>query len=300
MAAPVAGAIADAHSDSPAPSPAFAGSAWYWAFAEGVESPKRLWVTGEMQDFTHAFATATAPVLPMPRSVAQAKRSDERPQWELAIGAELQSFFDHGVWKEGGCAVPAGMTALPRHIVLDSKRDGRYKTRLVAGGNHQQQGVDFNETFAPVCSYRTLCMIAAVAARHGLRLRQFDIKTAFLPGVLEEEVYVRPLAGFEYLAGGPGRVLRLRRAMYGFRHAPRAWNMCLEAELTKRSFVQSNADPRLWLLYGKNGAVMYMFYMDYGLRRRALMMRQSRWLTLLLPCSQSGDSGSQRMCWPSR
>ena len=213
-----------------------------------------------MQALAQACAAATAPVLSTPRSVAQAKRSEEWPQWELAIGAELQSFFDHGVWEEGGCALPAGKTALPSHTVLDRKRDGRYKARLVTGGNHLQPGVDFNETFAPVCSYRTLRMIAAVAARHGLRLRHFDTKTAFLNGVLEEQVYVRPPAGFEYLAGGPGRVLRLRRAMYGFRLAPLAWNKCLEAELTKRGFVQSNADPGLWLLYGENGAVMCIIY----------------------------------------
>ena len=161
--------------------------------------------------------------------------------------------------------LPAGKTALPSHIVLDRKRDGRYKAQLVAGGNHQQPGVDFHEIFAPVCSYRTLRMIAAVAARHGLRLRQFDMKTAFLNWVLEEEVYVRPPTGFEYLAGGPGRVLRLRRAMYGLRQAPRAWNKCLEAELTKWGFVQSNADPGLWLLYGENEAIICMFYVDDGL-----------------------------------
>ena len=76
---------------------------------------------------------------------------------------------------------------------------------------------------------------------------------------------MRPPAGFEYLAGGPGHVLRLRRAMYGLRQAPRAWNKCLEAERTKRGFVQSNAEPGLWLLYGENGAVMCMFYVDDGL-----------------------------------
>ena len=197
-----------------------------------------------MQALAQACAAATAPVLPTPRSVAQAKRSEEWP-WELAIGVELQSFFDHGVWEEGGCPLAAGKTALPSHVVLDHKRGGRYKARLVAGGNHQQPGVDFNETFAPVCSYCTLRMLAEVAARHGLRLRQFDIKTTSLNGVLEEEVYVRPPAGFEYLAGGPGRVLRLRRAMYGLRQAPWAWNKCLEAEQTKRGVVQSNADPGL-------------------------------------------------------
>jgi hypothetical protein len=86
-----------------------------------------------------------------------------------------------------------------------------------------------------------------------------------LYGVLEEEVFVRPPAGFEHLAGGCGRVLRLRRAVYGLRQVPRAWNKCLEAELTKRGFVQFYADLGLWLLYSKVGAVMCMFYVDVGL-----------------------------------
>ena len=217
-----------------------------------------------MQAFAQACAAATAPVLPRPRSVAQAKRSQEWPQWELASVAELQSFFAHGVWEEGGCAcMPARQRC--RVIVcsiaslLGGARRGLWREA------HQQPGVDFIETFAPVCSYRTQRMIAVVTAQHGLRLRQFDIKTAFLNGVVEEEVYVRPPAGFEYLAGGPARVLRLRRAMYGLRQAPRAWNKCLEAELTKRGFVQSNADPGLWLLYGENGTVMCMFYVEDGL-----------------------------------
>ena len=207
----------------------------------------------------HAWCTA-----PMHHRMMSTNLYSPWPKAQTAT----QFFLDHGVWEDGGCALPAGKTALPSHIVLDCKRDGRYnlKAQLVAGGNHLQPGVDFNDTFAPVCSYRTLRMIAAVAARHGLRLRQFEIKAAFLNGVFEEEVYVRWPAGFEYLAGGPGRVLRLRRAMYGLRQAPRAWNKCLEAELTKRGVVcQSNADPGLWLIYGENGAVMCMFYVDDGL-----------------------------------
>ena len=69
---------------------------------------------------------------------------------------------------------------------------------------------------------------------------------------------MRPPAGFRDLASGPGRVLRLRRAMYGLRQAPRAMSECVEAELTKRGCVESNADPRLWLLFGENEGVMIM------------------------------------------
>jgi hypothetical protein len=135
----------------------------------------------------------------------------------------------------------------------------------MAGGHKQRPGVDFNETFPPVCSYRTLRMMLAVAALADLTLRQFDIKTAFLDGHLKEEVYVRPPRRWEHLAGGPGRVLRLRRALYGLRQAPRAWNERLMTELTARGFVQSDADPSLWIFYGEGGAILTMFYVDDGM-----------------------------------
>jgi hypothetical protein len=98
-----------------------------------------------------------------------------------------------------------------------------------------------------------------------LKLRQLDIRTAFLNGPLEEEVYLRPPAGLEGLAGGDGKVLRLQRALYGLRQASRAWNKRLEAELTRKGLVQSDADPALWILHGKDGAVLAMFYVDDGL-----------------------------------
>lgn len=191
-----------------------------------------------MQALAQACAAATASVPPTPCSVAQAKRSEEWLQREQAIDAELQSFLDHGVWEGGGCALPAGKSALPSRIMRDRECDGgtrQVSTRLhvVAERNQQQPGADVNEAFALVCSNRTLRMIAAAAARHGLRLRQFDIWTAFLNGVLEKEVYVRPPARLKYLPGGSGRVLRLQSAtsMYGFRQAPRAWKKYREAEL---------------------------------------------------------------------
>jgi Reverse transcriptase (RNA-dependent DNA polymerase) len=117
----------------------------------------------------------------------------------------------------------------------------------------------------PVCSYRTMRTILAIAAHEDLELRQFDICTAFLNGELDEEVFMRPPAGAEHLAGGGRRVLRLRRALYGLRQASRAWNKKLEAKLKAGGFAQSVADPSLWIRHGEGDAVLAMFYVDDGL-----------------------------------
>jgi hypothetical protein len=67
----------------------------------------------------------------------------------------------------------------------------------VAGGHRQRQGLDFEETYASGGSYRTMCMMMAIAAHQDLELRQFDVHTAFLNGWLKEEVYLRVPAGLE-------------------------------------------------------------------------------------------------------
>jgi hypothetical protein len=106
-------------------------------------------------------------------------------------------------------------------------------------------------------------MVLAVAAHEDLELRQFDIRTAFLNGELQEEVFIRQPAGAAL--GREGQVLRLHRALYGLRQAGRAWNQRLEAALRDKGFVQSDSDPSLWILYGERGAIMAMFYVDDGL-----------------------------------
>jgi hypothetical protein len=165
----------------------------------------------------------------------------------------------------GCCVLAEGKQALPTHFKREVKRDGRYKSRLVAGAHKQWPGVDFNETFALVCLYRTMRMMLAMAAHADLVHRQFDIKTAFLHGYLKEEVYVRPPRNWEHLADGPGRALRLYRALYGLRQAPRAWNERLTSELTSRGLMQSDADPGLWILKSVDGVVLTMFNVDDGM-----------------------------------
>jgi hypothetical protein len=108
------------------------------------------------------------------------------------------------------------------------------------GGHRQQYGLDYEDTFAPVSSYRTMCMILTASAHENLVLRQFDVRTAFLNGELEEEVYVRPPPGAEHLAVGNKRVLQLRRALHGLKQASHAWNKRLKVELRAKGF------SRMW------------------------------------------------------
>jgi hypothetical protein len=101
-----------------------------------------------------------------PGTVSDALSGPDAPAWQAAIDEEILSCLAKDVWVP--CELPDGKRSLPTQFVLTRKRDGRYKARLVAGGHRQRPGIDFQDTFAPVCSDRTLRMIFAICAHEGL------------------------------------------------------------------------------------------------------------------------------------
>ncbi|GJY53377.1 zinc finger, CCHC-type containing protein [Tanacetum coccineum] len=121
--------------------------------------------------------------------------------------------------------------------VFKTKRDAegkiiKYKARLVAKGYVQEQGIDFDEVFAPVARIETVRLILALAAYHGWQVHHLDVKSAFLHGDLKEEVYVTQPEGF--VQQGNSRVNKVYQhinALYGLRQAPRAWNVNLNQNL---------------------------------------------------------------------
>ena len=98
----------------------------------------------------------------------------------------------------------------------------RNKASLVAQGFCQKEGIDFEETFAPVARLESIRILLAFAASKGFKLFQMDVKSAFLNGYIEEEVYVRQPPGFEN-PKFPNRVFKLQKALYDLKQAPRAW-----------------------------------------------------------------------------
>jgi hypothetical protein len=117
--------------------------------------------------------------------------------------------------------LPRGHSAITLKWVFKLKRDEasvivKHKARLVARGFVQWEGIDFDDTFAPVAQMESVWLLFALAAQEGWRVHHMDVKSAFLNGELKEEVYVHQPPGFA-ISSKKGKVLRLRKALYGLR-----------------------------------------------------------------------------------
>jgi hypothetical protein len=121
----------------------------------------------------------------------------------------------------------------------------RNKARLVAKGYSQVEGLDFDETYAPVVRLESIRILLAYATYHGFKLYKMDMKSAFLNGPIKEEVYVEQPLGFED-SEYPNHVCKLSKALYGLKQAPRAWYECLRYFLTTNGFKVGKNDPTLF------------------------------------------------------
>ena len=135
---------------------------------------------------------------------------------------------------------PTGCRPISLKWVYKVKRDEhsaivKHKARLVARGFVQREGIDFEEVVALVARMESIRLLLALAAAKDWRVHQLDIKSAFLNGELVETVFVRQPPGFA-IKGTEHRVLRLRKALYGLRQTPRAWNAKLDATLGELGF----------------------------------------------------------------
>lgn len=145
--------------------------------------------------------------------------------WKLAMDEEYQSIIKNDVWDI--VPRPKGKSVVSSKWLFKIKHnaDGsieKYKARFVARGFSQREGIDYEETFAPVARYTSIRTIIAIIAAKGWKLHQMDVKTAFLNGVIEEEVYIEQLKGYE-IQDRVIHMCRLKKALYGLKQAPRAW-----------------------------------------------------------------------------
>jgi hypothetical protein len=137
----------------------------------------------------------------------------------------------------------------------------KFKARFVARGFSQKEGIDYEETFSPVARYTSIRATMAIAAKMGWKLHQMDIKTAFLNGVIEEEVYVEQPQGFE-THDSQTHVCRLKKALYGLKQAPRTWYGRIDNFLMSLGFIKSKADSNLYYKIENDDQVILLLYVD--------------------------------------
>ena len=210
----------------------------------------------------HAMASVVVDGVRIPQTRAEALASPEADRWIAAIADEWGSLTGMGTWTE--CATPPGVRTIGVKWVFDLKTDSagkivRYKARLVAKGYSQVQGVDYTELFAPVSKYSTMRLMTALATHQDWHVHQLDVKTAFLHGTVEEDLYIQAPEGYTLQ---PGCTLKLNKSLYGLKQASRNWWKKLHTLLTSLGGVASSADPCLYTLR-RGGKIMYVLvYVD--------------------------------------
>jgi len=137
----------------------------------------------------------------------------------------------------------------------------KYKARLVAKGYAQTYGIDYEETYSPVAKMTTVRAIIAMVAAKGWSLHQMDVKTAFLHGDLQKEVYMEQPPGYVDQTH-PNLVCRLKKTLYGLKQAPRAWSDKIGQYLVTSGFQTFDVDFSLYVKKTAHGIVIIVIYVD--------------------------------------
>ncbi|KAI3821075.1 hypothetical protein L1987_08631 [Smallanthus sonchifolius] len=184
--------------------------------------------------------------------------------WIGATQEELLQFKKLNVWHL--VALPEGKYPISTKWVFRNKKDDRgivvrNKARLVVQGFYQEEGLDYDDVFAPVAQIEAIRIFLAYASFMKFKVYQMDGKTAFLYGVVKEEVYVNQPPGFED-PDHPFQVYKLDKALYGLHQAPRAWYETLSTHLTSNGFVRRTIDKTLFLKKIDSDLLIVQVYVD--------------------------------------
>ncbi|KAL2884528.1 Copia protease [Ceratocystis lukuohia] len=185
-----------------------------------------------------------------PATPRQALAASEK--WRVAIDKEIENMLAYNVFEF--VKAPEGRSLIPMKWVFKVKLDGKYKARLVARGDKQKEGIDYNKTFASTAHTDSWRILMACAVVTGRVVRQADITAAYLHGIIQEDVYVKPPVELQdyfkrfpeagYKVGfAPGLVIKLKRTLYGLKQSGHEWQQVLKSNLKEMGFHQIPCDP---------------------------------------------------------
>ncbi|GJZ24296.1 retrovirus-related pol polyprotein from transposon TNT 1-94 [Tanacetum coccineum] len=181
-----------------------------------------------------------------------------------AIQEEIHEFERLEVWELVPCPDNVFLIKLKWIYKVKTDESGgvlKNKARLVAQGFKQEEGIDFEESFAPVDRIEAIHIFIAYAAHKNMTIYQMDVKTAFLNSKLKEEVYVSQPEEFVD-KDNPSHVYKLKKALYGLKQAPRAWYDMLLSFFISQRFSKGAIDPTLFTRHARNDILLVQIYVD--------------------------------------
>ncbi|GJU19538.1 retrovirus-related pol polyprotein from transposon TNT 1-94 [Tanacetum coccineum] len=184
--------------------------------------------------------------------------------WVVAMQEELNQFVTYDVWEL--VSLPMSQSVIGTKWVFRNKLDengiiSKNKARLVAQGYNQQEGIDYDETYASVARLESIRILLAIACANDFKLYQMDVKSVFLNGFINEEVYVAQPPGFIDFAK-PNYVYKLKKALYGLKQAPKAWYNRLKTFLIKHEYSMRMVDNTHFTKKSKSHLIIVQIYVD--------------------------------------
>ena len=263
--------------DDPAPSPvrldplhhATTAETVYAILAQAAADVNEDWcidehaaLAAELSDLT---AFSAMPIVNDPLTRTEALNSSTAPQWAAAMQSEYDSLINAKTYT----LIPRPPHCRPIDCkwVLKTKRNAqgvliKHKARLVARGYAQRYGVDYEETYAPVCRQGSIRMLCALAAQHDWEIHQMDVVSAFLNGVLEETVYMEQPEGF-VIPGKEDWVCKLSKSLYGLKQAGRTWYQKIDVTLKQtHGFSALSTDQCVYIRKDKTSLIIIALYVD--------------------------------------
>ena len=199
-----------------------------------------------------------------PTSLEEALSSPDSGFWKEAINDEMDSIISNNTWKlvdlPPGCKTIGCKWVLRRKLKPDGSIE-KFKARLVAKGFKQKEDIDFFDTFSPVTKVTSIRLLIAIAAIHNLMIHQMDVKTAFLNGDLEEEIYMDQPEGFT-MPGNEHKVCKLLKSLYGLKQAPRQWHEKFDQCLLSNGFKTNESDKCIYYKTFDDAHVIICLYVD--------------------------------------
>nr|GEW36394.1 hypothetical protein [Tanacetum cinerariifolium] len=210
-------------------------------------------------EVTSAQSSSTA----SPRQITY-KEALNQSSWIKAMQEELNEFERLEVWELVPCPDKVMVITLKWIYKVKINELGgilKNKARLVARGYRQEEGIDFEESFAPVARLKAIQIFLAYVAHKSMVVYPMDVKTAFLNGNLREEVYFSHPDGFVD-QDNPNHVYKLKKALYGLKQAPRAWYDMLSLFLISQDFSKGSVDLKLFIRRNGNDLLLVQIYVD--------------------------------------